>query len=519
MKEKMEEAILDNKRIAKNTLLLYIRMFLIMGISLFTSREILRILGVEDFGIYNIVGGIIVLFSFLNNAMISATQRFLNFELGRKDLRKASRIFSMSVNVHALVAVIVLIGGETIGLWFFNTYLNIPDDRLLAAKWVYQFSILAAIINIMRAPYNACIIAYEKMSSFAYISIVEVVLKLAIVYLLLVFTIDKLILYAILTSVVAFVIGACFYVVCIRTFPICRYKRFWDKLLFKRFMNFSGWSLFGNIANLGALQGMAIIQNMFCGVLINAAMGLANQVNAAVYSFVSNFQLAFNPQIVKSYAAREWNYCTTLIFRTSRYSFYLLLLIAVPIITYCGEILTIWLGSVPEHAVSFCRLVIYCSLIDCVAAPLWMGVYASGRIQKYQLWVGCILLLNIPFSYLTLACGLEAEATIVVRIIINGILFLFRLLYLKSVIAISLRSYLKKVLLPCLYVSILTLLLTGLLIYCGRCYAVNTYVQILSSFIIGAGVVYAFGIRQNERKLIKQFITYKLLKLSSHGKS
>lgn len=508
----MGETTLDNKRIAKNTVMLYIRMFLVMGISLFTSREVLRILGVEDFGVYNIVGSIIVFFSFLNNAMVSATQRFLNFELGRNNQEQALRVFSMSVNVHALVALVVLIGGETIGLWFFDTYLNIPVDRKNAAGWVYHFSILATVVNIMRAPYNACIIAYERMSSFAYISIIEVILKLLIVYILLGFTIDKLVLYACLTCIVAVIISLCFYFVCLKNFSISHYKWFWDRVLFKRFLSFSGWSLFGNMANLGAFQGVSIIQNMFCGVLINAAMGIANQVNAAIYSFVSNFQLAFNPQIVKSYAAREWNSFTILIFRTSRYSFLLLLLISVPILTYCSEILAFWLGNVPEHAVPFCRLIIYCSLIDCIAAPLWMGVYASGKIQKYQIRVGSILLLNVPFSYLVLLWGFSVESTIVVRIVLNSILFFFRLFYLKSIMEFSVRAYAKQVLLPCIYVCMLILPFIGLLTYCGIHYAINLYIQVLVSFVITTCVIYAIGIHSHEKKILKHFVMDKLLK-------
>ena len=509
---KMEGPILDNKRIAKNTFMLYIRMFLVMGVSLFTSREVLRILGVEDFGIYNLVGGVIVLFSFLNNAMISATQRFLNFELGRNDLIQASRIFSMSVNVHTGIAFLVFLGGETVGLWFFNTYLNIPIERKWAADLVYQFSIFASILNIMRAPYNACIIAYERMSSFAIISIVEVILKLLIVYLLLLCTGDKLILYAILTTAVALAIGLCFYFVCINNFSISRYKWFWNKDLFKRFLNFSTWSLLGNIANIGAFQGVAIIQNMFCGVLVNAAMGIANQVNAAVYSFASNFQLAFNPQITKSYAAQEWSHFLSLIFRTSRFSFLLLFLISVPVLTYCSDILSIWLGNVPDYAVSFCRLIIFCSLIDCIAAPLWMGIYASGKIQNYQLWISIILLLNIPFSYCVLSWGFNVEATLIVRIALNVVSFLFRLFYLRHIIPFPIGTYAKQVLLPCIYVCALVIALTSLFMYLEEYCPMNIIIKILTSILITTFAICFAGTQYSERAFFKESITHKLQK-------
>ena len=515
----MSIAPANNKRIAKNTALLYVRMFLIMGVSLFTSREVLRILGVEDFGIYNIVAGIIVLFSFLNNAMVTATQRFLNFELGKDKLDNAANVFSMSVNAHIGIALLILVGGETIGLWIFHTYINIPSEKITAAEWVYQLSILTAILNILRAPYNACFIAYENMSACAYISIVEVILKLAIVYVLFWCSTDRLVIYAVLIACVAAVITFSYYVLCTKRYRISRFRLYWDKDIFRQLTSFSGWSLFGSIANLGAFQGVAIIQNVFCGVLVNAAMGIANQVNTAIYSFSSNFQLAFNPQIIKSYAAGENDYFTSLLYRTSRYSYFLMFVISVPILVYCNEILNIWLSDVPEYAVSFCRLIICCSIIDGVAAPLWMGVQATGKIKKYQIIVGIILLLNVPLSYVVLYFGMRPEATLMVKVILNMILFGYRLWYLKSIYTFSLRLYIRNVILPCAYITIV-IVPVGLCGYwAGKNVGLGTILSSILLFAFSALAIYAIGLNKEERQTLKLFIGTKILKAKCQNKS
>lgn len=300
--------ISNNKRIAKNTMMLYIRMLLSMIVSLYTSRVVLNILGVEDYGIYNVVGGVVVLFSFLNNAMASATQRFLNFELGRGDVLEVKRIFSISMTSYICIALLVLFLSETVGLWFFNTQLNIPSSRIDAASWVYQMSIFTFCFSILRIPYNASVIAYERMSFFAYISIIEVLMKLLIVYLLVLGSIDKLILYAILIFVVTVLVNAIYQFYCKHMFEICTYSFFWDKILFKKIIGFSGWSLFGSLANMSAQQGVNFLLNIFYGVTVNAAVGIANQVSSAIYAFISNFQTAFNPQLIKSYASGEKEY-------------------------------------------------------------------------------------------------------------------------------------------------------------------------------------------------------------------
>ena len=436
----------NNKRIAKNTAMLYIRMLLIMAVTLYTSRVVLEVLGVEDFGIYNIVGGVVVLFSFINNAMATATQRFLNFELGRNDIKEVGRVFSMSMTAHISIALLVLFLAETIGLWFLLTQMNIPDGRMKAAVWCYQFSILTTCVQIIRVPYNACIIAYERMSFYAYISILEVILKLLIVFLLSIGGFDKLIFYSILMFLVTVAVCYAYKIVCNRNFNISRYSFFWDKILYKKLMSFSGWSLFGSAANVGAQQGLNILLNIFCGVTVNAAMGIANQVSGAIYSFVYNFQVAFNPQIVKSYAIGDKEYFERLIFQASKFSFFLLFLISLPLLLECDFVLSVWLKEIPKYSVLFIKLILIYLMIDAISAPLWISVQAIGDIRNYQILMSFLILLNLPLGYLALYYDLQPASVLVIRVSVNMFTYIVRIIYLKKRISFPIWKYMKEVL-------------------------------------------------------------------------
>ena len=393
----------NSKRIAKNTAMLYIRMLLIMAVTLYTSRVVLEVLGVEDFGIYNIVGGVVVLFSFINNAMATATQRFLNFELGRNDIKEVGRVFSMSMTAHISIALLVLLLAETIGLWFLLTQMNIPDGRMNAAVWCYQFSILTTCIQIIRVPYNACIIAYERMSFYAYISILEVILKLLIVFLLSIGGFDKLIFYSILMFLVTVAVCYAYKIVCNRNFNISRYSFFWDKILYKKLMSFSGWSLFGSAANVGAQQGSNILLNIFYGVALNTASGISNQVTHALYSFVSNFQMAFNPSLVKNYATQDYSILEKMILASSKFSFFLFFIVSIPLFLYTDFFLSIWLRDVPAYASEFTRLMILFLALDTLAAPFWITVQASGSIKKYQI----VVYLQVHFYHVEIVPSLK----------------------------------------------------------------------------------------------------------------
>ena len=501
----MTDTSANNKRIAKNTLLLYIRMFLMMGITLYTSRVVLQMLGVDDFGIYNVVGGIIVLFSFINNAMVASTQRFLNFELGRGNVEEAQKVFAASLNIYLVIVMIFMLLAETVGLWFLNRYINIPPERTVAANWVYQASLVAAALNFVRMPYNAAIIAYERMSFYAYTSIIEAALKLGIVFLLYSFA-DKLIAYAWLVSVVALLILLMYVFFCRRVFVICRHHTFaYDKRRYTALVSFSGWSLFGSVANMGASQGVNILLNIFFGVFVNAAMGIANQVSGAIGLFVGNFQTAFNPQIVKSYASGEMERFINLILKASKYSYYLLFLIALPCFICCNEILQLWLGEVPLHAVSFCRLLIIFSLIDAIQGPLWMSAQATGKIKHYQLLMSCLILLNLPVTYVVLKLFPIAELGLVIRVSINIITAVVRVVYLKLLFPFPVIRYVKETVGTCIVVSVMSVLFPWL-IYQNTDDLSQLCLTISASLVCTLVFIYIIGLSCSERQIVLNII-------------
>ena len=481
--------------------MLYVRMLLIMAVSLYTSRVILQALGVEDFGLYNVVGGVVVLFTFINNAMVTSTQRFLNFEIGRNNLDEARKVFSASLNIHIIIAGAFLLLAETVGLWFLNRYIQIPEGREIAANWVYQFSIIVSILNIIRSPYNAAIIAHEHMSFYAYVSIIEVILKLAIVYMVYLFA-DRLIAYAFLMMMVTLIVLGVYYIFCKRKYEICRYQFEYDRKRYMALASFSGWSLFGSLANMGASQGINIILNMFFGVSVNAAMGIANQVNAAVYQFVSSFQTAFNPQIIKSYAAGDKIYFISLIMNTSRYSFLLLFLLALPIYICCPEILSIWLGTVPEYAVEFCRLMLLFLLIDAVQGPLWVSAQATGKIRNYQILMSVLILLNLPITYVLLIFFKNPEIAIIVRVAVNFITAVARVIYLNHLYDFPIGRYMKDVILKCLVVMVISYPIPYLVHNMFGTTLIDTFANVFIAMISATVFIALIGLRSKERVLI-----------------
>lgn len=339
----MSDTSLNNKRIAKNTILLYGRMLLLMAISLFTSRVILNVLGVVDYGVYNVVGGIVTMFGFLNSSMASATQRYITFALGKGDELQLQKVFSTALQIHTLIAGVVVLLGEIVGLWFLYNKMQVPPDRMEAAFWVLQSSIVSSAVMIVSVPYNAAIIAHEKMSAFAYISIVEAALKLIIVYLLLIFSVDKLILYAFLILGVQVTIRFCYSIYCKRHFFETKYRRICEKSLLKEMGQFAGWSMFGNLSAVLFNQGVDMMLNVFFGPVVNAARAVAVQVQGAIRQFVTNFQVALNPQITKTYAQDDLANMHQLMFRSARFSFYLLFLISLPVLFETDFILKTWL--------------------------------------------------------------------------------------------------------------------------------------------------------------------------------
>lgn len=496
----------DNRRIAKNTLALYVRMGVTMLVSLFTSRVVLQTLGVEDFGIYNVVGGVVVLFSFLNAAMSSATQRFLNFELGRKDFAQVGRVFSMSMSVHFAIAGAVLLLAETLGLWFLNTQLNIPAERMAAANWVYQFSVASTLLGIMLVPYNATIIAYERMTFYAWASIATTFLRLGIVYLLVIGTADKLVLYAALVFAVGVLMQIVHVVYCRRAFPrTAVYRPFRDKKLFRELVSFSGWSLFGGVANMANSQGINMVMNIFCGVGVNAAMGIANQVNAAVYQFVGNFQTAFNPQIVKLYSSGEREAFIRLIFRASKFSYFLMLLLALPLMLNADFVLSVWLGNVPEYAADFARWTLVFLLADALAGPLWMSVQATGKIRNYQMIVSAFIFTNLPLCVLLLWCGFSPVWVLACRAGINVLTTLWRVFYLRGKVGLPSWKYLREVVGKVLCVSAAATCVPAL-IWLGVP-AESAWTRLFASCAVSvvcvAGSVWFLGFSKHERDALR----------------
>ena len=499
----------DNRLIAKNTIYLYVRMLLTMLVSLYTSRVVLQQLGVEDYGIYNIIGGVVVLFSVVNGAMVLSTQRFLNYELGRNNAINAQKLFSASVNIHVLITLIFLLLAETIGLWFVNHGMNIPAGKLLSANWVYHFSVIATAVSIVRTPYNAAIIAYERMAAYAYISVVDVLCKLGIVYLLALSN-NKLVDYACMVTLVTALITACYVLYCLRNFEICRYVKNLDTTHYKSLLSFSWWSLFGSVANMGASQGIAIVLNIYFGVTVNAAMGIANQVNAAVYQFVSNFQTAFNPQIIKSYAAGEMEYFKTLILNTSRYSYFLLFFISLPITICAPEILRMWLGQVPAHSVSFFRLMMAFMLIDAIQGPLWVSAQATGKIKNYQCLMSFLILLNLPISICLLHFIHVPELVLAVKVCVNILTAVARVLYLERLYGFPAIRYVKEVLWTCLMISLCSFWIpTYASIWTDG--IMKVLVVTLVSLLTTSVTIYLVGLSRPEKELAKRYL-YKIVR-------
>ena len=499
----------NKKRLAKNTLFLYIRMFVIMAISLITSRIVLKTLGEVDFGIYNIVGGIVVLFSFLNAAMATSTQRFLSFALGKNNLDEVQRVFSMSVTTYFILLLIIVFLSETLGLWFLNTQMNIPNERMTAANWVYQFSIFTFCMNMIRVPYNASIVAYEKMNFYAYTSIIESALKLIIVYLLYISTYDKLIIYGLLTLCVVSSITLIYTIFCYNKISTCRYSFFFDKNLFNKIISFSGWSLFGSFANLTSQQGLGILLNIFWGVVVNAAVGIANQITSAIYQFVSNFQLAFNPQIIKTYAANEKYQFQQLVYQSSKYSFFLLMIIAIPAILNIDFILNLWLDKVPQYTSEFVIIILIYLSIDAMSAPLWLSAQAKGNIKKYQISISCILLLNLPFAYIALKLGFSPISVWCTRLFVNILSFIYRCYYAQKNIELSMILFYRKVILKVVPTLIISFMIPYFISEITHEWIKLISTTIITLFISGLSI-YFLGTEKNERNVILKFIKQKI---------
>ncbi|ACT91333.1 lipopolysaccharide biosynthesis protein [Dyadobacter fermentans] len=437
----------NTNRIAKNTLFLYVRMLLTMGVSFYTVRVVLETLGVVDYGLYNVVGGVVVMFSFLSSTLATASQRFFAYELGRGDHVQLQKTFSMTLSIYILVGVAIFLVAETVGLWFLNNKMNIPLGRTDSVFWVYQFSVFSFIMTMFAVPYNAAIIAHEDMKVYAYVSVVEALLKLAIVYLLVLFSSDKLKLYAVLLFGVTTATSLIYQIYCRRKYSECRYTPYWNKKLFSEIATYSGWNLIGALASALNNQGLNIVLNMFFGPTVNAARAVAYQINTAVNQFVQNFLVASRPQITKYYAQKDITKMLHLVFQTSKFSFLLLSLISIPVLIETRFILEIWLAKVPDHTILFTKLVLINTLIDCFSYPLMAAAQATGNIKRYQLIVGGVMTLNLPIAYVLLSTGLAPETVFFCSIANSIVCLALRLLILRQMLDLQIGVFITKVLL------------------------------------------------------------------------
>ncbi len=498
----MSDTSSNNKRIAKNTLILYLRMIFLMVISLFTSRLVLQILGVENFGIYNAVGGIVSMFALLSGSLTNSVMRFLTIELGRKDSERLEKVFSASINVMLILGGVIILLGETIGLWFLNAKMNIPEGRMVAANWVYQCSLLTFVINLLSIPYNASIISHERMGIFAYISILEAVLKILLVCLLYFVNADKLILYAILMFSVAGIIRLIYGFYCKRHFPECTYKKIHDIGLIKSMTSFAGWNFFGQGANVICSQGINILMNIFYGVTVNAARGVAQQVKGIVYQFVSNFTVALNPQITKSYASGDLVYMHSLIYRGAKLSYFLMLFLIIPLCYEAEAVLRIWLGIVPDYAVLFVQLTLIGTTINVVNETIVKGLHATGNIKKYMLIVGFVELSIFPITYIAFKLGSPVEIAYVISIAIYIILMFLRVLLIKNQIGMTFREYAQEVFFRIFTVTIVSLIAPSIICCVMEPSLLRLCILAVVSTLCTGLSVLLLGLSENERTKI-----------------
>ena len=502
----------NNLRIAKNSLFLYFRLLLTVAISLYTSRVFLQTLGIVDFGIYSLVGGLIGMFSFLSLALSSSTSRFLTFELGSFNSEKLAKTFKSAITIHIGLAIVIFILAETIGLWLLEYKLVIPEDRIFAARVVYQISILISIVMVLRIPYNAALIAHEKMSIYAYIGIAEAFLKLLILYPLVVFgDFDKLILYSVLMFLVTIIILSTYIYYCSRSFVECRFKLSGDKQIMKTMLSYCSWEIFGNFSVVARGHGINIILNLFFGVIINAATAIATQVQNAVSGFSSSFLVAVQPQIIKLYASGNIKELQKLIFATSKFSFLLLSIISLPLLIENQFLLNIWLNNVPEYAIIFCQLCIINNMISIIFRPIILSVHATGKVKRVNLINGVIYLLVVPISYFMLKTGFSPVVPFIINILLLILGSFSNLIILREYIPeFSIFKFCKEVLSVCFLIVLISSIIP-ISIYCNMEPGFIRFILVSLTSVITISIsTYSIAMNNETRNKLKIFIFSKL---------
>lgn len=444
----------NNKTIAKNTLMLYMRAILMMGIGLYTSRIILKALGITDFGIYNAVGGIIAMFGFISSSLSNATSRFITIAIGRGDQSYTNRTYGNIKVMYYILCVVIVLFAETVGLWFLFNKMTIPADRMSAAFWVYQYSVLSSVVGFISVPYNSAIIAHERMSAFAYISLLDATLKLVICFLLQMSPYDKLIVYATLLFFVGVIDRIIYAVYCNKRFEEVHAPARIDKEQLREILTMSGWSLSGNLFWILNTQGVNLILNVFFGPVVNAARGIAMQVQGVMGQFVTNFQTAINPQITKSYANVEYDRMHSLLHLSSKFSYFLMLLMSVPVFIEAPIILKWWLGTIPDNTIVYLRIILLYSVFATLANPLWIAVLATGKLKKYQLWDNMVQALVLPISYIAFKYFHAASYWVFIILLVAEIVEIFvRVWVVLPLINHKYLDYIREVVIPLVLVS------------------------------------------------------------------
>lgn len=500
------------KRIAKNTMFLYFRMLIIMAVSFYTVRIVLDTLGVSDFGIYNLVASFVMILAFLNSTLTSGTQRFLTFEIGKKDFKKLKQTFSTALLIHLALAVLMFIFAETIGLWFLYEKMNIPADRFDAAFWTYQFAIVSSMVMVMQVPYNALIIAHEEMRVFAYISIAEAIMKLLIVYLLLIVSSDKLISYAVFMFLASLVIAFAYKLYAIRNYKESHFEFIFDKDIVKGMVHFSGWNILGTLGSILSAQGINIILNIFFGPVAVAARALSTQVGGGLNQFAGAFQQAVTPQITKLFASNQIEELNTLLYQNAKYAFLLLWFLALPVLLEIDYILSIWLVDIPENTALFCQLMIIHGLISSLNRPYVMAIHATGNMKQTNVTAGVLLLLVIPVSYMLLKNGFSIIAPFIIYIVATVLCFLIELYYLKIWIQVSVKKLFIKTIAPIILIIILSVVLP----YWLQDYFEESFVRLIivgfASCVCTVLFTYLVALNKAEKEKLKVIIKNRIQK-------
>lgn len=482
----------NNKRIAKNTMALYFRMLFMTIIGLYTSRVILDKLGEVDYGIYNVVGGFVTMLTVVSGTMTTATQRYLSFEIGLNEKGNVRSVFSTMVWIHIVFAIIVLIIGETIGLWFLNVHMNFPPERFEAANWVFHYSLLTFLLQIFMAPYIGSLIAYERMSVFAYFSILEAVLKLAICYVITKTVFDKLTIYAFLIAVTQIGLMACYFLYCNKHFDQCKVEFKINRKFTRSIFSFFGWNLIGALAMILKDQGVNVTLNIFFGPVVNAARGISYQVLSKINGFVTNFQMAMNPQIIKNYAACQKEDMFKLVFRGAKISYLLLLILSLPIIFEAPLILDLWLKEVPANTILFLRIILLTALLTTLSNPLIISMHASGKVRDFQIVVGCLSLLTLPLVYVTYKLGYDAYVGLIVVFMVEFLCHVARLIMLKRIIDFPASRFFVHVTMRVIFITIFTALIP-LFIYTHIDSIISRFVSVCITSVTSCMIIGFYG--------------------------